>query len=110
MKKKRLLNFLNEKSNLLKSSYSFFVKENSYILFLILSSFFFGNLFNLFFKDLKNILIWEPLILFFILILLELINVIIYTIKRPFYYKKLLNSFKMGLLLGLFVDAFKVGS
>jgi hypothetical protein len=128
MEKKRLIDFLNGQNLKIKTSYKLFIKQISFNLFLLLSSFFFGNLFNLFFNKLRHLLIWEPLILFFLLLILELINLTLYTNKTllfqnftplvsksfcrntPLAAKKMLNSLKIGLLLGLCIDAFKVGS
>nr|YP_001382192.1 hypothetical chloroplast RF20 [Pleurastrum terricola]ABO69329.1 hypothetical chloroplast RF20 [Pleurastrum terricola] len=86
-------------------------------LFAILSGFIIGNVFGTFLTKLREFICWDVLILGFILIFCEFINFLIYTkifnLKAYFLTRfsiKLLNSFKIGLLFGFFVDAFKVGS
>lgn len=92
----------------------------------LFSGFSVGNLFGTFLNDLRNFQIWDGFIICFILLIVEIINFLNYsTSKLPAallqrhviyvvdYGKKLsqcLNYFKIGLLFGFFVDAFKVGS
>ena len=81
-----------------------------------------GNLFGTFLNFLRNKIIWDGIILIIVIIFFEFLNYIIYNKKRfavqvpsilKFQNKKLLIIFKniqIGILFGLFIDAFKVGS
>nr|YP_009519373.1 hypothetical protein Ycf20 [Pseudocodium devriesii]AYC65406.1 hypothetical protein Ycf20 [Pseudocodium devriesii] len=70
-----------------------------------------GNLFGTFLNFLRSQIPWDGTILILILLLFEFFNFLIYT-------KKLLNkkflmiikNIQIGVLLGFFIDAFKVGS
>lgn len=72
-----------------------------------------GNLFGTFLIFLRNTIIWDGMSLIFIILFLEIINSIIYNIKlkkKRFLFFLILRNFQIGLLLGFFIDAFKVGS
>ena len=111
----RLFLFFNIKLLKLKNKYLLFKQNLTITLILIFSSFFFGNLFATVLNQLRNYLNWDPLIFLFFIIVIEKLNSIIYSKtknfnKLLFYFLKFLNSLKIGFLLGLFIDAFKVGS
>lgn len=82
-----------------------------------------GNLFGTFLNLLRNKIVWDGIILFMIILLLELMNFLIYNPKRESTFKlhsgflnqnrKILivfKNFQIGTLFGLLIDAFKVGS
>ena len=88
-------------------------------LFFLLIGFLVGNIFGTFLTFLRKICIWDGFIIFLILLFVEITNFLTYSQsqnrffsfhlnKKNIYY--FLNNFKIGLMLGFFVDAFKVGS
>ena len=99
-------------------------------IFLLLLGFICGNLFGTFLIFFRFYTNWDGLIIILTILIIEFINFITY--RKPFKYRKLnnfflkiykkknffllfknfkfLNFYKMGLLLGFFIDAFKVGS
>lgn len=87
------------------------VKKNiNLIIFYILLSFLFGNIFGL---NSKIIFFDSPGLLFFVLpLLLEIINFILFLKKKNFNQKFpfIIISIRRGFLLGIFIEAFKVGS
>ena len=88
-------------------------KLNSFDLLILLLAFLYGNLFAI-----ANCSInWSLVLIFCIVFFLELINKIIYLRGNnnflqilEFYPLILLNLLKRGFILGLFLEAFKVGS
>lgn len=109
------------------------IKKNFVIyVFLLFLGFVCGNLFGTFVIFFRFYTPWDGFIILLIIIIIEFINFLIYTnfsknyklniffynnkktINKNFFlfYKnfKFLNFYKMGLLLGFFIDAFKVGS
>lgn len=93
-------------------------KINFFSLFLLVFSFTLGNLIGIISKKIN----YNIFSIFFFNIIIEIINYLCYssnTIKSLFNkiiiiknkkVKILLNIFKRGLLLGIFVEAFKLGS
>lgn len=96
----------------------------SIILFSLLFGFLLANIFGTFLAVLRNSIPWDGFVIFGILLFVETTNWLTY---RPFKgpsqqtaYEavktnknvmcRIVNSFKIGLLLGFFVEAFKVGS
>jgi len=78
-------------------------KENIvFNLFYLLASFFLGNIFGIFTKSLNL-----PLFSFILLIFFELINKWYFEKNKYFTF---INFLKQGFLLGIFIEAFKVGS
>jgi len=71
--------------------------------------FVFGNLFSVVLNFFKNKIIWEGTVLVIIIMFFEFLNYLIYN-SNNFNNKKLLINYQIGFLLGLFIDAFKVGS
>ena len=67
-----------------------------------------GNIFGTFLSIIRNLLFWDGLILSLLLLFVEFLSFIFYK-KRKNSFKNL-NFFKIGLLLGFYIDAFKVGS
>jgi hypothetical protein len=118
-KKRRLISFLEKKLSKIKTKYFLFQQDIALTLIFIFGSFFFGNFFANLITNLKNYLKWDFFIVLIFLLFLELINLITYS-KNFFIFQflkikinnliKLLNSAKIGFLLALFIDAFKVGS
>jgi hypothetical protein len=88
-----------------------FLKKNiNVLIFLVLSSFLFGNIFGLNSK----ILLRSPEILFFFFpLLIEILNFITYKLKQKFSKNNFYITFisiRRGFLLGIFIEAFKLGS
>ena len=84
-------------------------KNISLSLMFLFISFSFGNLFGIFSKKIPN----NFLIILLMNFWLELFCFIIYSQKIPdnkIIRKKYLNFIKQGFLIGIFVEAFKVGS
>nr|YP_009106324.1 hypothetical chloroplast RF20 [Interfilum terricola]AIT95142.1 hypothetical chloroplast RF20 [Interfilum terricola] len=101
------------------------IKKNlSLNLLFIFIGFLVGNLFGNFLIKIRQFLNLDILIILVILFLMEILNSTIYLKKNKnflFFLKKAtdfkeiklfinLNYFKIGILLGFFIDAFKVGS
>ena len=97
-----------------------FVKlKEGFLSFLILLfiGFFFGNLFGTVVDSIRKFNIADSFLIFIILLLNEFINYNIYSRYKPKISTKMrsknltfLNAFKVGFLLGIFIDSFKVGS
>ena len=71
-----------------------------------------GNLFGTFLNSLRNRFLENITVLFSILILFEILNYLIYD-KRFNSLKNLqysLKNLQFGILLGFFIDAYKIGS
>ena len=73
-------------------------------------SFIIGNLFGTFLNFLRNQLIWDGIILVIVLVLFEIVNFIIHNKYINPILAILLKNSQFGLLLGFFIDAYKVGS
>ncbi len=69
---------------------------------------FIGSLFGTFLDVPRSSGFWDGLIILSLVFSCEFLNLLIYTYK--FGKLKVLNYLKLGLLLALFIDAFKVGS
>lgn len=106
----QFFNFIAKKFIKLKNNFLSF-------LFLLFTGFFFGNLFGTFVDSIRKLNIADSALIFLLLLINEFINFIIYGNYR----KKIdltnkskkfnfLNAFKIGALLGIFIDSFKVGS
>lgn len=96
----------------------------STILFSLLFGFLLANLFGTFLGVLRNAIAWDGFVILGIVLFIEVTNCLAY---NPFNNRfqtnasagvklnkevmcRIVNSFKIGLLLGFFVEAFKVGS
>ena len=116
------MDYLTRYYTKLNQFFSFIAKKfiklkNSFLpfLFLLFTGFFFGNLFGTFVDFIRNFNIADSILILLLLLFNEFINFVIYSNYR----KKLstkskkfnfLNAFKIGFLLGIFIDSFKVGS
>ena len=82
------------------------LKNLSWLVFLIFIAFIFGNLFGI---STKNI---NSSYLYIFLIIIEFISFLKYSknIVRENFITNNLNVFKRGFLIGIFIEAFKVGS
>lgn len=120
----RIVFFINKFKVYLKSKNSFFKEVFSFALFTLFFGFLIGNLFGTFLNTIRSFILWDGLIIFIILFIMELLNFILYNKAKRFfvifqkisyYYNnqiiwKSLNYLKIGIMFGFFVDAFKVGS
>ena len=106
----QILNFINQKIIKLKNNFLSF-------LFCLFLGFFLGNLFGTIVDSIRRLNVIDSLLIFILIFLNEFINFLIYNDKKnkihsplkiKFY--NLLNAFKIGILLGFFIDSFKVGS
>ena len=96
------------------------------MLALLLFGFLVGNVFGTFLNTLRVFFIWDVFIIFILIGVLEILNYTVYHAKKRLVFFsllganqsvvpaefviQLLNFFKIGLMIGFFVDAFKVGS
>ena len=106
----RFFNFVKKKFLKLKKNFLPF-------LFLLFAGFFFGNLFGTVVESIRKLNITDTFLIFLLVLFNEFINFIVYSNYRR---KKnlsskskkftFLNAFKIGVLLGFFIDSFKVGS
>lgn len=69
-------------------------------------SFLIGNAFGTFLIFLRKIILWDGAILILLILFFEFLNFLIYKKKA----KKFWIHIQLGILLGFFIDAFKVGS
>ena len=125
----RLVNFLFNRSEsstshfLLQDKHQLSIDKLTQMLCLLLIGFLVGNLFGTFLNTIRTYVTWDGVIVFFIISGIEISNYNVYhNKKRPFClfilhpqiikrsFWKLFNFFKIGLMVGFFVDAFKVGS
>nr|YP_009105326.1 hypothetical chloroplast RF20 [Pedinomonas tuberculata]AIT93945.1 hypothetical chloroplast RF20 [Pedinomonas tuberculata] len=90
-------------------------KKNKFFQLFFINSFIFlffglfiGSLFGTFLDFPRSSGFWDGIIVITLLFICEIINFFVYTSKNNFI--KILNYLKLGLLLALFIDAFKVGS
>ncbi len=104
----------------------FFRKNFPCMLALLLFGFLVGNVFGTFLNTLRFFFFWDVFIIFLLVVLLEFLNYNAYNVfSRPkgsvlgYAEQELrsakivvqfINFFKIGLMIGFFVDAFKVGS
>lgn len=97
-----------------------FVKlKEGFLSFLILLfiGFFFGNLFGTIVDSIRKLNVADSFLIFILILFNEFINFNLYsshrlTMNNGIKAKNLsfLNAFKIGFLLGIFIDSFKVGS
>ena len=127
--KTRLFNFIfnyskeNTRQLLLDHRNQWSVDKFTRVLCLLLIGFLIGNLFGTFLNTIRKHITWDGVIVFFLITFIEISNYNVYHNKnRPFFFFvlhpkiikrsfwKYFNFLKIGLLVGFFVDAFKVGS
>jgi hypothetical protein len=106
---KRIQNFIVTNYKILNTKILVFKTSFSIGLFSIFFGFIFGNIFGTFLYFLRHYILWDGLLIFLLLFCFELFNYLYYR-KKKLSFLKNLNFFKIGLLFGFFVDAFKVGS
>lgn len=106
----QVFNFIIKKLVKLKKNFLFF-------LIFLFFGFFSGNLFGTVVDSIRRLNIADGFLIFLLLLLNEFINFHVYNNSnrsrlKTIKIKKLnfLNPFKMGFLLGIFIDSFKVGS
>lgn len=124
-------------TSLKSNSLSFFIfqkklsllkKDFSKMLCLLLLGFLTGNIFGSFLNTIRQFFIWDGFITFCLITFIEFLSYLTYTQKKSsgtlkFFasqrytqtsirstWFQFANLFKIGLLIGFFVDAFKVGS
>lgn len=106
----QIFKFLNQKLKKLKENFLSF-------LFILFLGFFIGNLFGTLVDYIRQLNVADSVLIFLIIFLNELVNFTVYSsgknkfnsiFKIKLY--NLLNIFKIGVLLGFFIDSFKVGS
>ena len=93
-----------------KTKARIFQKDLVFYLLSLISGLFLGGLFGTFLPFFRTKIIWDGLILLTVLGTGEVVNSLFYTKKQNVRFLKILNFLKIGLLLGFFIDAFKVGS
>jgi hypothetical protein len=135
--KSKLDAFVSQYIGSVREKSLFFRKNFPSILALLLFGFLVGNVFGTFLNTLRVFFLWDVFIIFILIGLLEILNYNVYharnrllflspsrrnvvpasrfaTSKRNVVPAKIvvqfLNFFKIGLMIGFFVDAFKVGS
>lgn len=125
----KLLDFLfkyskeNGRDLILNQKNKWSIDNFTRMLCLLLIGFLIGNVFGTFLNTIRRYITWDGVIVFFVISLIEILNYNVYhnknrsflffllypkNIKRSFW--KDFNFFKIGLMMGFFVDAFKVGS
>lgn len=107
------------------SKYKFlYLQKHFAIMFcLLLMGFVVGNMFGTFLSLIRNFIIWDGLLIICFLFIFEIFSYAIYHSKERIFgffllYPQLINKsiwrfanfFKIGLMIGFFIDAFKVGS
>lgn len=120
----RIVQFLKTFSESFKDKFSFFQISFSSAIFFLFSGFLGGNLFGTFLNGIRILVPWDGFIVASFLFFVEILSYIRYHSKNrfflilwkfPFSYRKRVfwknfNFLKIGLMLGFFIDAFKVGS
>ena len=124
--KSKLDTFVSQYIDSLRKKYLFLQKNFPSMLALLLFGFLVGNVFGTFLNTLRFFFIWDVFIIFILIGLLESLNYTVYHTKNHLVFLstfkanrnlvptkfvvQFLNFFKIGLMIGFFVDAFKVGS
>nr|ARQ82194.1 hypothetical protein [Avrainvillea mazei] len=105
---------LNTKLNLFRLKT---LKKNKKFLILLEKSllslyfgFFIGNFFGAFLTILRQFGLWDGISILIFILFAEFCNSIIYKTTKSNIFIKILKNIKIGLLIGFFIDAFKVGS
>ena len=120
--KSKLDTFVSQYTGLVQEKSLFLQKSFPSILALLLLGFLVGNVFGTFLNTLRFFFIWDGFIIFILIGVLEILSYTAYHAKnRSFIFLispkivrnafwQFINFFKIGLMIGFFVDAFKVGS
>jgi hypothetical protein len=128
----RLFKFFENFLITFKEKFFFFQNSFSSSIFFLFFGFLFGNLFGTLLNGIRAFVYWDGFIVLSLIFFIEIISYITYhkegrsfffiwrfcashTSAKPFYYQRRLfwksfNFLKIGLMLGFFIDAFKVGS
>ncbi len=120
----RLARFFGNFSSIFKEKFDFFQISFSSAIFFLFTGFLGGNLFGTFLQGIRHFLPWDGFIVVSFLFFVEIVSYIRYHVEGrafiflwsfPFSYQKRIfwknvNFLKIGLMLGFFIDAFKVGS
>nr|AYC64768.1 hypothetical protein Ycf20 [Boodleopsis sp. FL1161] len=69
-----------------------------------------GNLFGTFLNFLRNEIVWDGTVLIILILFFDFINFLVYKKKFQELYLTVVKNYQIGILIGLFIDAFKVGS
>lgn len=109
----RFLFFFKQFFLVIKQKLFFFEKNFSIALFFLFLGFIFGNLFGTFLNKIRSYIVWDGFTILILIILFETISFFTYhkkhNLKKKFFWTTA-NYFKIGLMFGFFIDAFKVGS
>ncbi len=124
--KSKLDTFVSQHIDSLRKKSLFLREKFSSLLALLLLGFLVGNVFGTFLNILRFLFFWDVFIIFLLIGLLEILNYNVYRAKNRLLFlgafgtnrnsvpaknaAQSLNFFKIGLMIGFFVDAFKVGS
>ena len=112
--KSKLYTFVFQYIGSLQNKFLLLQKNFPSVLALVLFGFLVGNVFGTFLNTLRFVFLWDGFIILLIIGLMEILNYNVYNVKNPILYPKILvqfiNFFKIGFMIGFFVDAFKVGS
>ena len=133
----RFFQFFRKFFFILKKKLKIFQNNFSFTIFFLFFGFLCGNIFGTFLNTIREIIFWDGFIIVIILVFMEVINYFFYfSLTFDLSKKKIkdksknkkdnllkqnptnffiqyinhINSFKIGLMLGFFVDSFKVGS
>lgn len=124
VKKTRLFDFFQQVLSIIQTRLVALQSNISFGLFFLFFGFLLGNLFGTFLQSIRLIFHWDGFIVGGVLFCIELLSYIMYHRKgrsffliwrvpftfRQFKFWRSVNYLKIGLLLGFFIDAFKVGS
>jgi hypothetical protein len=110
MENTNLTNLVSNVLTFLKTRTMIFQRDLMFYFLSLIAGLFFGGLFGTFLPFFRTKFVWDGLILLTVLGSIEIINSLVYKQKENSRLLKMINFLKTGLLLGFFIDAFKVGS
>ena len=119
----RISNRIFQYSSIAKYKFLYLQKHFATMFCLLLMGFVIGNIFGTFLSLIRNFIVWDGLLIICFLFIFEIFNYAIYHSKERVFaffliYPGIINKtiwrfanfFKIGLMIGFFIDAFKVGS
>ena len=120
----RVVNSLKALAFSLQCRIQLFQKFFAALLFALFLGFLLANIFGTFLGVLRSVAAWDGFVILGLIVVIEMISCATYrTVEKPVVgnvprqsiggpgiFWRLINNFKIGLLLGFFVEAFKVGS
>lgn len=107
----RLFRILRQIIMMLRNQTDLFLNFFAESFFYLFLGFLTGNLFGTLLATIRTFGLWDGMIILSLLGFLEFLGKLIYkTRKNSIKFWKLLNAWKIGILLGFFIEAFKVGS